>query len=211
MSRRKAATGLTNVEVLTYVLADLGGLESAVHLEHIAARAFELMPGAFRWDLDEFANLIDKDKVRISLTDAEKASHGRLVRAAGVTRAGKSKKTDYWRLTSAGSEWVSAEGTRVADALAGPRPGLKKGRATELRNRVERSALYHRYIRDGGVEYSPFDFADLLECSPDASNRIVSDHFDAFRSQVALLGDDDLDGFLSACATAHARMLEISC
>jgi hypothetical protein len=209
MSPRPQTTGLTNVEVLTYVVADLGGLESAVHLEHVAARAFELMPGAFRWDLDEFSGLIDKDKVRASLTDAEKPSHGGLVRSVGVTKQGQSKKTDFWRLTPAGSEWVATNGVRLAEALNAPRPGLKKGRARDLRKRLENSALYEQFVRKGAIEYSPFDFADLLECSPDASNRVVVERFDALRSQVHLLGDDDLEGFLSMCAEAHRRMLEV--
>jgi hypothetical protein len=209
MSPRQPDTSLTNVEVLTYVVADLGGLEAPVHLEHVAARAFELMPGAFRWDLDEFSSLIDKDKVRASLTDAEKQSHGHLVRSVGVTKQGQSKKTDYWRLTTAGSEWVTTHGARVADALDAPRLGLKKGRARDLRKRVQNSALYEQFARKGRVEYSPFDFADLLECSPDASNRVVAERFDALRSQVHLLGDDELEGFLALCGDAHRRMLEV--
>jgi hypothetical protein len=205
---RDGAKGLTNVEVLTYVVADLGGLDRPVHLEHVAERAFKLMPGAFRWDLDEFADHIDKDKVRASLTDAEKESHGHLLQSAGVTKAGKSKKTDYWRLTTAGSEWVARNGERLAESLEARRPGLKKGRAAELRKRMEHSALFERYSRDGAVEYSPFDFADLLECSPDASNRVVAERFEALHSQVVLMGDEEFEKFISACGAAHQRMLE---
>lgn len=209
MSPRQQAGSPSNIEVLTFVVADLDGLEGPVHLEHVAARAFELMPGAFRWDLDEFSTFIDKDKVRASLTDAEKPSHGNLVRSVGVTKQGRSKKTDYWRLTAAGSEWVSQNGVRVADVLDAPRPGLKKGRAREIRNRVEKSALYEKFAGKGEIEYSPFDFADLLECSPDASNQVVAERFDALRSQVLLLSDERLKLFLAACADAHRRMLEV--
>ena len=79
MPRRSSGTGpkrgpslLTNVEIAILALADLGGVDKSVHLEHIAERAFKLSPGPFRWDLDEYAEQIDKDKVRVSLTDAEK-------------------------------------------------------------------------------------------------------------------------------------------
>lgn len=208
MSPRQQTSALTNVEVLTFAVADLDGLEGPIHLEHIAVRAHELMPGAFRWDLDEFSTFIDKDKVRASLTDAEKEAHGNLVRSVGITKQGQSKKTDYWRLTSSGSEWVAQNAARVADALDAPRPGLKKGRARDVRNRVERSVLYDRFSRSGSIEYSPFDFADLLECSPDASNQVVAERFDALRSQVLLLSDKELERFLSTCADAHRRMLE---
>lgn len=209
MARGASRGPITNVEILTYVVADLGGLERPVHLEHVAARSFELLPGSFRWDLDEFSTYIDKDKVRASLTDAEKPSHGSLVRSVGVTKSGHSKKTDYWRLTTAGGEWVSEHGAEIADALHAPRPRLKKGRARDLRQRVENSALFARFAKEGVVEYSPFDFADLLECSPDAKNRVVAERFDALRSQIVLLSDAELEEFLSKCAEAHARMLEV--
>lgn len=208
MSPRQLGGTLTNVEVLTFSVADLGGVESPIHLEHVASRAFQLMPGAFRWDLDQFSGFIDKDKVRASLTDAEKPTHGSLVRSVGVKKPGQSKKTDYWRLTSAGSDWVAKNGARVADALEAPRPGLKKGRARDLRKQLHDSALYKHFAREGTIEYSPFDLADLLECSPDASNRLVAERFDALRSNAHFLGDDELDGFLGLCAEAHRRMLE---
>jgi hypothetical protein len=215
MARRQAApsgedTGAlrNNVEVLVFVVADLGGVEAPVHLEHIAARAFQLVPGSFRWDLDEFSNFIDKDKVRVSLTDAEKSSHGSLVRSVGVTKTGQSKKTDLWRLTAAGSDWLVQNGSRLAAALEAPRPGFKKGRARELRNRIEQSALYEEYAKTSTVAYRPFDFADLLECSPDASNSVIAERFAALQSQVRFLDDEHFDEFLSACADAHQRMLE---
>jgi hypothetical protein len=207
MSPRAAA--VSNVELLTYVVALLGGIEAPVHLETVAVRAFELMPGAFRWDLDGFKTYIDKDKVRASLTDAEKASHGHLVRAVGTTKAGQSKKTDYWQLTRAGSDWLVQNGKRIAEALGAPQPGLKKGRAREIRERIVNSPLYERFARGGGLSYSPYEFADLLECSPDASNRVVAERFEALQSQVRQLGERDLDVFLGRCQDAHRRMLEV--
>ncbi len=209
MTPRQAGADVTNVEVLTYVVADLGGLESPVHLEQVAVKAFELMPGAFRWDLDDYSTYIDKDKVRASLTDAEKLGHGQLVRSVGVKKQGLSKKTDLWRLTPAGSEWVATNGGRVAEELAVPVPVLKKGRAKEVRRRLQSSELYRRFAEEGEVSYSPYDFADLLECSPDASNQVVVDRFASLQGQVRMLADAELEEFLSSCADVHRRMLEV--
>src|SRR5262249_35202327 len=118
---------LTNVDVVTYVLAELGGVNTSVHLERIAVRAFELNPGTFRWELDEYSSFIDKDKVRVSLTDAEKSERENLVEAVGVTRSGHSKRTDLWRLTSNGAAWVRENEDRIREALGSATPRLKKG------------------------------------------------------------------------------------
>jgi hypothetical protein len=199
----------TNVEIVTYAVALLGGLDLPVHLERVAVKAHELAPGAFRWDLDEFAAFIDKDKVRVSLTDAEKVGKGALVKGAGTTRGGRTKRTDLWRLTAAGSAWVSDHREPIESATGAGMPALKRGRAQDLRRRIVESDLFRAYERNSTIEYSPFEFADLLECSPDASNSVVNHRFDALRGQAALLGEPALVEFLDACAAAHRRMLEV--
>lgn len=201
------AEGLTNVEVVTFVLAELGGGARVVHLETIAARAFQLAPGAFRWDLDEFSNFIDKDKVRVSLTDAAKEKFGRLVRAVGAKRGGISKPTDAWQLTQSGADLVLGNQERISRSLGVSKPSLKRGKAAELRGRVQGSPLFAAFIESGRVEESPFEFADLLECSPDASNHVVQEKYDSLVSQVRLLEEAELVQFLEAVADAHRDML----
>ena len=203
------STTPTNVEVVTFAIALLDGLQSAVHLEEIAVKAFELSPGAFRWDLDSFSEFIDKDKVRVSLTDAEKPSAGKLVESIGqTTRSGGQKRTHLWRLTASGSEWVSANSDRLAAVLGSRAPGLKRSRANQLRRQILESVLYRDYAGNEAVNYSPYDFADLLQCSPDAATEVVNERFDRLRALVKLLHDDDLDRFLHVCGQSHARMLE---
>jgi hypothetical protein len=198
---------VTNVEIVTFALAELDGASRPVHLERIAVKAFELAPGAFRWDLDEYSEHVDKDKVRVSLTDAQKAKYGQLVRAVGPKRAGISKRTDAWQLTSSGAEWFLNNRDRVAAALGVGQPSLKKGRASEVRARIQRSELYAGFLNGGQVKENPFAFADLLECSPDASNQVVREKLDVLMSQVRLLKDDGLVNFLESCAAAHGDML----
>jgi len=127
----------TNVEVVTFAVALLDGLESPIHLEHIAVRAYELSPGAFRWDLDDHSRFIDKDKVRVSLTDAEKPAAGSLVEGVGPTkRGGGQKRTDLWRLTAAGSDWMTANADRLSAALGENVPELKKSLANKIRRQL---------------------------------------------------------------------------
>ena len=204
-----AEPSLTNIEVVTYAVALLGGVDRPVHLENVALKSYELAPGAFRWDLDEYASYIDKDKVRVSLTDAEKDGKGALVMGVGQTKSGRTKRTDLWRLTSAGTAWVAENRGLIEEATGTGLPALKRGKAHDLRRRITATDLFRRFADDGELEYSPYDFADLLECSPDASNAVFHDRFDGVRGQVMLLGDAQLAAFLDACAAAHGKMLEV--
>jgi hypothetical protein len=87
------------------------------------------------------------------------------------------------------------------------RPSLKKTKAAELRARIQRSELYAEFLETGQVAENPFVFADLLECSPDASNQVIQQKLDALMSQVRLLDDPGLVDFLRACSQAHSDML----
>jgi hypothetical protein len=198
---------ITNVDVVTFVLAELGGTEKAIHLEEIAARAFEFSPGAFRWDLDEFGHLIDKDKVRVSLTDAAKDKYGGLVRAVGPKRVRVSKRTDAWQLTPSGVTWYLENQDHIADLLGMARPALKRGKATKLRGRVAGSDLYKRYLVEGAVPNDPYAFADLLEVSPDANPTVVQDKLELLLNQIRLLDDPELMTFVETCAKEHEDML----
>jgi len=195
------------VDVVTLALGTLGGAERPVHLEVIAMRAFKISPGAFRWDLEEYANYIDKDKVRVSLTDAQKEKYGARVRAVGAKRGGISKPTDAWQLTPSGTAWYRENRDPVASEPEGRQSSLKKGKATALRKRLENSELYEAFKTTGQVEEDAFAFTDLLECSPDANNQVVQAKLDILMNQVGLLGDQALAEFLDACAAAHQDML----
>ncbi|MYC24506.1 MAG: hypothetical protein F4X56_01140 [Gammaproteobacteria bacterium] len=199
---------LPNRDILTFVLAEIGGMEKAVHLEKIADRAFELSPGAFRWSLDEFSNRIDKDKVRASLTNLEKPANGRLARAVGLTKAGLAKKTDLWELTPEGVNWIILNKSRIESALRGPRVELKTSLAHSLFKRVTSNALYKRFLKDNTISDSLFEFTDLLECSPDAKDYVIQRRFENMKKQLSLLDDPMLDVFIQECGRVHSDLLK---
>ena len=197
----------TNVDIVVFALASLEGAERSVHLEEIAIEAHRLSPGAFRWDLDEYAEMIDKDKVRVSLTDAQKDKYGNLVRAVGPKRQGLSKPTDVWRLTPAGVEWHMENRAFLSEEFGEQQPALKKGRARRVRDRILDSDLYKEFQKNGRVEYQPFLFADLVESSPDADESVIQKRYDELLGQVVLLKEADLKRFLEDAGRAHADML----
>ena len=208
MTPQTRAGGLTNVDVVAYALAELQGSAESVHLERIAVRAHEIAPGSFRWDLDDYADLIDKDKVRVSLTDAEKPEKGSLVQGVGASKGGQSKRTDRWRLTSSGAEWLIENQARIQAALGEPPARLKRRKAQALQNRLRGNPLFDQFERTRSVANDPYAFTDLLECSPDATNEVVAQRLDQLRAQVRMLGDAELLVFLDESARAHADMLE---
>ncbi|MXZ68090.1 MAG: hypothetical protein F4Z17_03655 [Acidimicrobiia bacterium] len=198
---------LSQVEVLTYVVAGLGGADRAVHLEDVAVQAYQIVPGAFRWDLEKYSNLIDKDKVRASLTDAAKSKYGSLVRAVGVTKRGVSKQTDLWRLSSDGAAWVLANEKRIRAVLDGPTPRLKRAQVTRLRKRLTSSPLYEEYQKTGRITPNAYAFTDLIECSPDAHDSVVEQRFDELKAHTNLMDVRELLNFVRACGEAHAHIL----
>jgi hypothetical protein len=197
----------SSVEVVAWALAGLGGVEDEIHLEDIAAKAFALKPGAFRWDLDNYAHFIDKDKVRVSLTDAAKAKYGELTRAVGRKIRGVIKPTDWWVLTPAGILWVQQNSARLSSVFGDKPPSLRREVARRLRERLSESELYEGYSRSGRIDPSPFALADLVECSPDASSAVFRARFEALDAQTRLLGDDDLGCFVNAVANAFQHIL----
>lgn len=201
--------GFPKKEAVTFAVGLLGGLESPVHLEHIAEKAHELAPGAFRWRLDEFAHYIDKDLVRSALTDAAKPRYGAFVEGIQVRREDNTIKLDMWRMTPAGADWMSENESSLAAIAKGEWPELPEARVKKITTRINSSDLYQQYRQAGEVSYSPYDFTDLLDCSPDAPNPVVLQQLELLRGQLGFLGDDDLLTFLDACAAAHARMLEV--
>ena len=207
MNAGSRSQGLTNVDIVTYTLAQLGGVDQPIHLEEIAMQAFEYAPGAFRWDLDRYSECVDKDKVRVSLTDAEKPNKGALVRAVGVTRSGTSKRTDSWQLTSAGADWIIKNSDRIQEALGVGIPRLQKKKAAELVRRIDSSPLFKEFTESGAVANEPYAFTDLLECSPDAAEEVVHARYDQLKAQVHLLENENLNAFIGVLGDSHSEML----
>jgi hypothetical protein len=79
---------VSNVDVVVYVLALLGGVEKTVYSEDVAARCYEVAPSRFSWQLPKYRQKGWPDKyiVRAGLEDAKKEKHGALVVGAYCPR-----------------------------------------------------------------------------------------------------------------------------
>ena len=70
-------TELSNHQIVTIVVALLGGISNHVDREDIAIRANELVTGKFNWR--RYPNRIDLSTIQIALNDAKKSKNGALL------------------------------------------------------------------------------------------------------------------------------------
>ena len=63
-------SSLTRPEAVTLAAYTLGGTDVPLDTEDIAVRVAELVPGMFSWQKDEHRDRIDKELVRVALSDA---------------------------------------------------------------------------------------------------------------------------------------------
>lgn len=208
----KSTLRLQKWELLIYSLMDLRGIDELVHVEHIAVRAQKILPGAFSWDLEEYSERIDKDRVRRILTQLEKGTVQRpqMVRSSKTARSGPNKKKDYWRLTPDGLEWLIENKERLEISLQiDKRVNLIDLVETfRLAKRLESSQLYSDF-KQGNLNSSRYHLADLLECAPDARKEVIRDRFEKLFMQVRLLNDEQYSRFLLSCGRVHHQLLQI--
>ncbi|MBS3956445.1 MAG: hypothetical protein KGZ40_02805 [Clostridiales bacterium] len=196
-----AQSSLSNVDVIVYALADLGGTVTQVAHEALAYRAFELAPDRFSWTLPEYRHLPDKDIARVALVDASRDKCGSLV--IGSVKAG------YWRLTPAGVKWFAVHGDKVAARLGRSAPS-SSGRPNDVKRIVSRTKKHYVFkeFQAGRLEELPAAaFADMLGCSPDASSKVMRSRLDALESAAEASNEIELKDMVTALVERFASLL----
>jgi len=196
-----AQSSLSNVDVIVYALADLGGTVTQVAHERLAHRAFELAPDRFSWTLPEYRHLPDKDIARVALVDASRDKCGSLV--VGSVKAG------YWRLTPAGVKWFSVHGDKVAAQLG--RSIASSGRPNDVKRIVSRTKKHFVFkeFQAGRLDQVPAAaFADMLGCSPDASSKVMRSRLDALASAAEASNDSELRAMVATLSERFASLLQ---
>ena len=183
MTPNRGPTSLSNVDVVVFALAELGGAAGDVPHERVAYKAFELAPDRFSWSLPEYSHLPDKDTARVALEDARKAKYGRLV--VGSERHG------HWRLSETGASWLGLNGQRIGDALH-VRPSLPGQKPRDVARTISalKSHAVFREFEQGHLDELPVQaLTSLLGCSPDASPRVIRSRFDVLATSAEASGD----------------------
>lgn len=200
----KKPAQLTNVDVVVYVVATQGGAERTIYSEDIAAKSYELAPPRFSWKRQVYRDKgwPDKYVVKTALEDAKKPEYGAVVE--GVYALDLSK--DGWRLTAAGAKWFRDNRQRIEVALNMKQPPVPPKDVDRFKRQVRQTSLFQAFLRNRKVEAtSEYEFTDMLNCSPDASQDVVAMKFRRMKAMAELVQDSDISEFLAACAVSFPR------
>ena len=189
---------ITNVDVVVYALAILGGAEKPVYSEDIAVKCYELAPSRFSWQFPRYREKGWPDKyiVKTALEDAKKSKNGGLVEgsyALEITR-------DGWRLTPRGANWFKESKSRIEKEIGIAGSNIPKRAKEEIERSMQAVAkhpLYKKYLENGSLEGSTiYELTDMLNCSPDAPIELITRKFQRLRSMAELMDKKDVIVFL---------------
>jgi hypothetical protein len=198
-------TDITNVEIVVYVLAMLGGAERTVYSEDIAAKSYALAPSHFSWRRKQYRERgwPDKYVVKTALEDAKKPEYGATVEGRYALELAK----DGWKLTAAGVKWLRENAQRIEAALNVKRPEIPKKEALRFMRELRGQALFKEFLKSQKVEASStYLFTDMLNCTPDAAPDVVASKFGRSLTMAELVQDADISSFLKACAVAFPQL-----
>ncbi len=199
---------IKNIHIAVYALHELGGTGRRVHTEDIAQKCKELSPDRFKWTLPRY-DYPDKELVRKALVHAREEANGALVVGrAGMDQHGK--EPDGWELTPTGAKWVVEHATEIAALLGRPQPELlPRHDADKFRKRIRSEAAFEEFERTGRLDnVTPYQFTDLLRCSPDAHVQVIREKFRALCVKARMARDDRVLEFLEACERKFGHLVE---
>jgi hypothetical protein len=204
-----AQPALSNVDVVVYALFKLGGYERKMHIEEIAFEAYCLAKERFAWKLRRFRDMgfPDKERVRRGLTDAAKEKYGHLVESRADVHA-KGTETDGWVITPGGVTWIRKNEKRIESILGTTRPRTPFVDTLRFKKRIREQPLFRRFLENENLEgQNLYNFTDMLNIGPDTPKEVIAMKFRTLRSNAELVADQQIIGFLDACAQAFSTVL----
>lgn len=205
----KKSNQITNIEVVLYALYKLDGATKKIHTELIAWESFQLAEEKFSWSLPEFRKkkFPDKTTARYALEQAKK---DKLV--AG--RAGKDKsgsESEGWLFTPTGVDWIVNNEKRLKKLLNEYTPiakGIPEHKALRFIKKIKSKGIFKDYQINNNLQSSTiYDFLDLIECSPDASRKLIIEQFDSIKNTINLINDRGLKNLVRECETKFSNYL----
>ena len=209
MKKGLSKNELSNIDIALFALYKLGGISKKIHTEYVAWEAYQLAKERFSWRLPDFREkgFPDKTPVRFALEQAKKKENGRLVsgRAGGdINRP----ELEGWRFTPQGGEWIKKNERRILTALKQKAPDLPKLVAERFIRQLKNDPCFLSFNKSGNLnEVSPYMFADMLACAPDASKEIMKQKFERLLTTANLVNDEEILKFLEACAIKFAQLI----
>ena len=146
---------LSNVQLVTIAVGNLGGHEKLVDSEDIAIHVNKLAPGKFTWR--KYPEHIDIQVVNQALQDARRKRNGALVVGTGAKG---------WMLSQAGMEWFKqvkfSDGGGKGSSINLRRDSLLASQELELR-RLGNTRAFSLYCSGKTGEITRYDFFDFAK------------------------------------------------
>lgn len=201
---------LTNIDVVLYALFRLGGATKKIHTEKIAWDSYQLSKEKFSWTLEEFKKkgFPDKTTARYALETAKKLNL--VLGRGGRDKSGNEK--EGWQLTPSGLNWIMKKQTPIANSLKtktylhSTLNPQEKRVVTKLKNHK----TFLSFQQEDSLEnISEYDFLDMLDCSPNASNRVIKTKFNSLKNLINLIKDLQLNEFILALERKFSKLFII--
>lgn len=138
---------LSNVEILTLVVYQLGGAIEPIHLEDAAIKAFELAPKKFSWI--KYEDQIDLRIVQYALSDACKKDINYL---RGASKQG-------YMLTEIGLEWAKNFDDKKSSTKS--RKSSPSDLIIKEQIRLKNTQAYKKYVSNNKKDISVIDFREF--------------------------------------------------
>ena len=139
---------LSNPEIVTLAVYNLGGSINPIDLEDVAIEAFSLAPKRFSWK--KYQDRIDLRIVLYSVQDAIKSEVGYL---KGSTKFG-------YMLTEAGSQWIKK--THDQDVFTkSSRRFSQSDLVDKEKTRLQRTKAYEKFVEGNHNQINRMDFREF--------------------------------------------------
>lgn len=197
----KDKNNISNVDIVLFSLYKLEGSTKKIHTEEIAWEAYNLSKERFSWCLPKFHKMgfPDKTTARYALESAKKIKY--VTGRAGRDKGGS--ESEGWQLTSLGIEWIRKNEKRIAFILkqnVSLSNDLTIHEAKRFIKNIKSKKIYLLFKKDKSLKFATiYDFSDLLNCSPDAPQKVIKSQFYLLKNNTELLNDEELHNFINIC------------
>ena len=184
---------VNNGEIFLWALYDLGGDEKFVDVEEVFLKSFEIASQRLAWRTQP--DLPDLRRCSKAMRDAEMRTPKLLVKNGPYER----------RLTAEGQTWIEANFERLAKTLGDGRQveAPKTRRVSKVLSSLDRSELVETWRDQQTIDGQKWQFAELLQCSPDSANSVWARRLQERRSAAYAADRTDLLEFLDALAASQ--------
>lgn len=195
-------------DIATYALYQLGGANSAVHIEEIAHECHELSASQFAWQLPKYKHFPDIKAVYYALDAVSRGVKNKpLVRKIDD----RSKGGQRYKLTQAGAQWIKENVSHIATELDVHESHKAQTEIKKVLQKLKKQdRAFNRYKQNGEKsELSIYEFVDFLGCSLETSPTAVRNKFADMETKAELADDADIKNFLAVAKSKFPHILTV--